>query len=152
VSRSRTLLAGIALVLLGGCATTFVGVTPVAPQVGNPNFPVLADSLQPLLQWARHPDAERYDLIIYEGIKTSSAWEGTKRAVGREAYYREGLMATEHRVEQPLKPDTEYYWSVRLRRGTSVSPWSRYDYTAFFGTGYMKAGNQLFIFKTPKTP
>lgn len=135
------------LALLG--CTTYSGVKPIYPDVGNPNWPTVVDGLQPTFQWEAHPDAESYDFIIYEGIKTQSFFGGTKWAVGREVYYREGLQSTKHQVDQPLKPSTEYYWSVRTRRGSIVSRWSLYDYEIFLGTAYMKVTNQPFIFKTP---
>jgi hypothetical protein len=67
-----------------GC-TTFSGVKPIYPDVGNPNYLSSVDSLQPTFRWEAVPDAESYDFIIYESIKTESFWEGSKRSVGREA-------------------------------------------------------------------
>jgi hypothetical protein len=132
-----------------GC-TTFSGVKPIYPDVGNPNYLSSVDSLQPTFRWEAVPDAESYDFIIYESIKTESFWEGSKRSVGREVYYREELQGTEHRIEEPLRPNSEYYWSVRIRRGPEVSRWSLYHYQLFLGTGYVSATNQPFGFKTPK--
>jgi hypothetical protein len=106
--------------------------------------------LQPTFRWEASSDAESYDFVIYEGIKTESFWEGTKRTVGREVYYRERLQGTEHQVDEPLKPDAEYYWSVRTRRDSRVSRWSLYNYFLFLGLGYVSATNQPFSFKTPK--
>ncbi len=137
-------------VILIGC-TTFKGLKPVYPAVGNPNYPKTVDSLQPTFRWEPSPEPNViYDLIVHEGIKEESFWKGTKRAVGREVYYREGLEAREHRIEEPLKPGTEYYWSLRIRRGQTVSDWSVYNYFLFLGTGYVSMNNHPFIFKTPK--
>jgi len=140
----------VATLVLTGC-TSFHGIKPVYPEVGNPNFPKQADSIQPTFRWepSTEPDSA-YDFIIYEGIKLESFWEGTKRSLGREVYYRQGLKGPQHKIEEPLKPDTEYYWSVRIRHGDKVSKWAIYDYTLFLGTAYMMAGNRPFIFKTPK--
>lgn len=88
-------------------------------------------------------------MIIYEGLVTKSFSE-VKRIVGETVYYCEGLQGTEHQVIQPLKPDTEYYWSVRVRRGAQVSDWSRYNYFVFLGLGYQEGRNLLFRFRTPK--
>lgn len=130
--------------------TSFAGVKPVFPEVGNPNFPTAIDTLRPTFEWQAKPGAGSYDLIVYEGIKEESFWEGTKRAVGREVYYREALLSTRHTIEQDLAPGTEYYWSVRIRRGDEVSDWSVYDYTLFLGTAYMHAGKRFFVFHTPE--
>jgi hypothetical protein len=136
--------------LLLGC-TSFKGIKPIYPKVGNPNSPKAVDSLTPTFKWepSKEPGVT-YDFVIYEGIKEESFWKGTKRAMGRRVYYREGLTETEHTIREPLKPDTEYYWSVRTRNGDKVSEWSLYDYTLFLGTAYMHAGNAPFMFKTPK--
>lgn len=141
-------ISAVLALLLIGC-TTASGVTPVHPEIGNPNRPSVVKSLQPSFEWKALPGAEAYDLIVYECIKTESFWQGTSRTVGREVYYREGLTGTRHRIEQDLKPDMEYYWSVRTRSGGRVSEWSVYDYTVFLGTGMYQATNALFIFKTP---
>ena len=138
----------LALSLLAGC-TSFAGVKPLFPEVGNPNFPAAIDTLRPTFEWQAVAGAQSYDLIVYEGIKEESFWEGTKRAVGREVYYREALPTTRHTIEQDLAPGTEYYWSVRVRKGGEVSEWSVYDYTLFLGTAYMHAGNRFFVFHTP---
>jgi hypothetical protein len=138
------------LLLLIGC-TSFKGLKPIYPEVGNPNFPKAVESLRPTFQWEPYKEPNvAYDFVIYEGIKWQDFVKGTKRAVGREVYYREALKKPKHQIEEPLKPDTEYYWSVRIRRGQTVSSWSLYDYTLFLGTGYYSATSYPFIFKTPK--
>jgi hypothetical protein len=134
---------------LAGC-TSFTGVKPVFPEVGNPNYPSAIDTLRPTFEWQAAPGADSYDLIVYEGIKDESFWEGTKRAVGPEVYYREALPSNRHTIEQDLAPGTEYYWSVRVRKGGKASEWSNYDYTLFLGTAYMHAGNRFFVFHTPE--
>lgn len=134
--------------ILAGC-TSFHGLKPLYPDPGHPSSPKKVESLQPTFRWqASSTQGVTYDLIIYEGIKVSD-WKGTKRSVGREVYYREGLTGTEHRMEEPLKPKSEYYWSIRARNGDKVTAWSLYDYTLFLGTAYVKATNQPFIFQTP---
>ncbi len=148
--KTNFLVLIVVSLVLAGC-TSFHGIKPIYPEVGNPNFPKQVDSLQPTFRWEPSPESDViYDFIIYAGIKVESFVEGTKRSVGREVYYRQGLKEPEHKIEEPLKPDTEYYWSIRARRGEKVSEWAIYDYTLFLGTAYMKAGNRPFIFKTPK--
>jgi hypothetical protein len=136
------------IVMVVGCATSFPSIKPIAPSTGHPLFPTTVDSLRPTFQWEASPDpGATYDLVIHEGI--GSIYEN-KRAVGKEVYYRQGLSAARWTVEEPLKPDTEYYWSVRVRRGTVVSEWARYDFYAFTGLGFGSIQNHLFVFKTPK--
>ena len=148
--KNNLLVLIIVFLILAGC-TSFHGIKPIYPMVGNPNFPKQVDSLQPTFRWEPSPGPDvTYDFVIYEGIKVESFWEGTKRSVGKEVYYRQGLKEPEHKIEEPLKPETEYYWSVRIRRGDTVSEWAIYDYTLFLGTAYMKAVNHPFIFKTPE--
>jgi hypothetical protein len=143
------LVAALALMGLMGCTKPHI-ITPIYPKVGNPDLPTRVDSLQPTLKWQPAEGGDvTYDLVIYESITTSSAWEGKKKALGREVYYRKGLASTEHRLEEPLKPDSEYYWSVRMRKGEAVSKWATYDYDLFLGAAYMWARNKPFMFKTP---
>lgn len=137
------------LVVLFGC-TSFRGIAPIYPEVGNPNYPQLADSLQPTFKWQPVSEPEiTYDFIMYEVLKNESFMEGTKRFVGKKVYYRQGLIKSEHTMEEILKPGSEYYWSVRTRRGDKISEWSIYDYTLFLGTAYVNQANRPFIFKTP---
>jgi len=142
----------ISAFVLVGCATSFKGVKPLYPKVGLPSVPTSVDSLQPTFRWEPAPESDvTYDLIIYEGIVQGSFWkEGVKRAVGREIYYRKGIKEAEHKIEETLNPDAEYYWSVRKRKGQNVSNWSLYDIEVVGPMGYGKASNCPFLFKTPK--
>lgn len=144
--KRSVLFSALCLLVLIGC-TKYRGIKPLHPDVGNPNYITRVDSLTPTFRWEPWSDPNvTYDLIVYEGITEYSFWKGTRRAVGGEVYYREALQETVHEIEEPLKPDTEYHWSLRIRRGHQVSDWSRYDFIAY---GY-RATNYLFIFKTPK--
>jgi len=133
--------------------TTFHGITPISPKVGDPYLFPTVESLQPTLRWQPVSDPESsYDLVIYEGITITPQTGGeVKRAVGERVYYREGLRETAHQIEQPLKPDTEYYWAVRIRRGAQVAEWSHYDYRLFTGMVSVKGTKLPFRFQTPKT-
>lgn len=147
--RPSALILILAFLMLAGC-TTFHGVTPLSPEAGNPNRPQLTDSLQPVFRWEPAPEAGvTYDLIVYDGIKIESFIEGVKRSVGKEIYYRTGLTKAEHQMEEPLKPGSEYYWSVRKRLNDTVTAWTTYDYTLFLVTAYVRITNRLFIFRTP---
>jgi hypothetical protein len=138
------------LILITGC-TSYHIVKPVSPSVGNPNRdPAEVTSLQPTLTWEASPDTSvTYDLIIYEGRKDESFWKGTKRSIVDTAYYQEALTINSHTLQTALKPKTEYYWSVRVRRGNETSEWARYDYTVFLVLSYIKVRDAFFRFRTP---
>lgn len=143
--------AVVAVVIgLAGCATSFPGVKPLYPPAGNPILPPKVDSLQPTLRWeaSKTPDVS-YDVVIYEGIEIVK-WNPEERQVGKMVYYREAIQGTEHKLEEPLKPDALYYWSVRTRKGDRYSGWSRYDYSELGGLAYYSV-NALFSFRTPNT-
>lgn len=147
-----------ALGFLGLTACTFstmtVGITPTYPTEWKvlESIPTV-DRDQPIFSW--EPAAEpgiRYDFIIYEAHAinpSSNEW-----AIGREFYYREGLEQAEHRLEDPLVPGRAYYWSVRTRRGDTVSEWSRF-YLRRSDEGNSTRSESyteefpLFIFKRP---
>lgn len=153
MNRCISLIVLVIFVWLPACVTPYgtSEIRPLYPRVGNPNFPAKTDSLQPTLKWQPQPaPGTSYDLIIYEGVKTTSFWKGTKRSIGRKVYYREGIKSSEHRVEEPLKPEMEYYWSVRERRDGAVSEWAKYNYLLFLGTAYVHGTALPFLFKTPK--
>lgn len=144
MKRNAGVVVLLQLVLLTGC-TSFTGVRPISPKAANPDSPEVVGTLQPTFQWEVYPDAEAYDFIIWNRVKGAAFAEGTDKPV----YYREGLKETKHQIAEPLKPDTEYLWSVRVRRGTTVSNWSLYDYAVELGV-YASASKQPFVFKTPK--
>ncbi len=145
------LVIPVLILIFNGC-TSFSLIKPIYPSVGNPNKdPDKIESLQPTLQWeaSNYADAT-YDLIIFEGSKEESFWEGTKRSIGDTVYYKEDLKETSHKIDKVLKPDTEYYWTIRVRRPGFISAWSTYDYELFLVLSYMRVSNSLFRFKTPE--
>ncbi len=161
----RWVLAG--LLALQACgvfgSTTIHGVTPIYPEVSS-STPTKVDSLQPTFRWEAviEPDV-RYDFIIYERRQISAlggwtpyqaGFQNTFMAIGREAYYREGLEKPEHRVDVPLRPTMRYFWSIRVRRGEDVSEWSRFDARipqgGCFGEESSKEEFPFFMFSTLK--
>lgn len=142
-----------ALSSLTACQTV-QGIKPIYPEVGNPNIPAKVDSLQPTFRWDPPSDVNAsYDLIIYEVLNPGTFWQRASRRPGRMVYYRQAIKDTSHTVEETLKPNTEYYWSIRLRQGDKVSPWSTYDHAMFvpvpFGFIHERGTSLLFLFKTP---
>jgi len=140
----------IVFMSIPGCISYYI-LKPVHPGVGNPNKnPHRVDSLQPTLSWEASPDtAISYDLIIFEGIKDVSFWKGVKRNIGEQVYYREGIPANSHTIEKVLKPNTEYYWSIRIRKGSEVTQWANYDYTLYLVLSYINVRDALFRFWIP---
>ena len=158
-------LWGLAVGLIGltGCffpITQIHGVTPTYPEVCPASLSLCkVDSLTPLFRWtpAYEPDV-RYDFIIYEAHEIGCSFLALlsvecEWAIGREVYYREGLQKPEHTVEISLQPDSEYYWSVRIRYGDNVSSWSRFEYRWVYVTPTLVGQDAwefpFFLFKTP---
>jgi hypothetical protein len=130
--------------------TTFHGVKPLDPAQGNPSWAPEIETLQPTLRWTpADAPATTYDLAIYEGVIEGDFWHGEKRVPGGRVYYREGLPAPEHRLEQQLEEGKHYFWSVRTRNGETVSPWSTYDWKLFLVLGWRFVYNAPFRFRTP---
>jgi hypothetical protein len=133
-----------ALLGIAGCST-HQGLTPIQPAVGHYST-VVVESLSPTFKWQPMPDSEtRYDLAVFERIGSGKP--------GKSIYYREGLQNAEHKLDTSLRPDADYYWSVRSRRGASVGDWSTYDHKLLvpipFGFYYQGQENLYFPFKTP---
>jgi hypothetical protein len=141
----------VSLILLG-CSTSFHEIKPIYPVVADPYRQKGVDSLQPTFRWEPLPELDvTYDLIIYKGIRVKSEWwQGAIWSEEREVYYRQALKEPEHKIEVPLKPDTVYYWTIRARRGETVSEWASYDYVSCGPyVGCIRRNNNHFIFKTP---
>lgn len=111
-------------VIIAGCGKpAVVGLYPETPPVMRKGFTLLTefvevDTLTPIFRWrpltiqADHlteTGAARIENITYE----IRIWRVIGGEGGKLIYQREKLNRTEHRLEQPLDPDTRYYWSVR---------------------------------------
>lgn len=134
---------------LTGCSTYHV-VRPMFPETSNPHKePGQVSSLQPLLSWEPSDEiAVSYDIIIFEVIVDSSTRKVIKRTPGARIYYRENLFGNSHVVQAVLKPDTEYCWSLRIRKGDRISEWASYDYRSFMILD-SKINDSYYRFKTP---
>ena len=130
------------LILLAGCAPPVYGLRPEypRPELEGHGFSgplraafVEVDSVQPTLAWESFPDEDEligeaeellgrvsYDLKIYRAEHDYPA---------KVIYARSGLPWPSHRVETPLEPSAEYFWTVRARFElggvTRVTPWGR---------------------------
>ena len=131
------------------CDKRFQGVTPVAPKVSQSGFPTVG-SLQPEFRWK--PCGKQgisYDIVLYEAAAYAlSGLTQTLYMKGRVVAYEEGLTEAHWQPDSPLRPDTRYFWSVRMRDGDTVSHWSTQSHSTFLLV-YMSWGSgQWFQFKT----
>lgn len=138
----------IVAVLLGisGCAkeAAVLGLRPLDPPVMKSgrrlDSPTVA-SVQPTLRWTALAvvGGSTQDTITpsFEGIEASKigdvsydlrVWRVVEGDPADRVYERFDLKAPFHRLEEPLNPDTQYYWSVRVRfrldGETRLSEWS----------------------------
>jgi hypothetical protein len=141
--KRSVLLSTICSLALIGCSKSYTNLKPISPELAYRGLTEV-DSLTPTFRWEPSPEPDAtYDFIIYEGPEYSP-WTYTLQAPGKEVYYREGLQETVHKIEEPLRPNREHQWSVRVRRGTKVSHWSLWS--------DLRGNNLHFIFQTPEEP
>lgn len=130
------------------CEQGYKGVIPL--KIGNAggHAPKVAD-LQPTLQWrpAKAPGV-RYDVIVYENI-TYMTGARQRHMHGWIIDQAQGLERPSHRLKRALKPGRRYFWSVRLRKGDTISNWSLYSFSSFYGIGYGQARGLYYHFETP---
>lgn len=139
--RARRLLSSttsrilIALLPLAGCMTETSkvrGLQPVHPPAeysirwGRSDVcSYTVDSLRPHLRW------EAYSLLWPGGTQSRAEdvatlrpehvtyelriWEWSHDAPGDLIYARDALVEPSHQLEESLRPDTSYFWSVRAR-------------------------------------
>lgn len=131
------------------CTDRYRGVTPLGPGDQQSGFPLI-DSLTPKFQWkgSSRPDVS-YDLVVYEAATFNI---GTMLkpfyARGRMAAYVEDLKQPSWQADAAFRPDTRYYWSVRMRDGDTVSGWSTVSHSTFLLV-YMSSGHgEWFHFRT----
>lgn len=112
----------VVLLLLAGCALPIPvsGLRPEYPEV-RAGF-VEVDSLQPTLRWESFPRSQdhaedkegllsrirnvSYDLRI---------WRAENDYPVELIYARQALPEPVHKVEAPLEPSTNYFWTIRAR-------------------------------------
>ncbi len=131
------------------CDKRYSGVTPLSPEVTTSSFPKTS-SLSPEFRWqgSSRPDVS-YDLAIFEAATFSISGITPDYRTGRLVTYAEDIRGTSWRPDTPLKPKTKYYWSVRLRDGSTVSRWSSQGHFAFMIVAMSSGSGQWFQFETP---
>jgi hypothetical protein len=80
------------------------------------------DSLSPELCWTCFPrdlDRKQMDPAVLNGISEVAydlkIWEAVRGSRGRVVYEKTGLGEPRHRLEKPLAPDRQYFWTFRAR-------------------------------------
>ncbi|MDH3891751.1 MAG: hypothetical protein OEV49_11765 [candidate division Zixibacteria bacterium] len=122
----------LALICVGCASQTYHLIKPIEPKpkaaAGSPYWPTKVSSLQPQFRWEGNAD-QSYDLIIYEVVMVDGAGPLMDKvpSPGAEVFYEEGIVGTSFVLPNPLRPDTDYLWSVRSRSSTEVSDWATYD-------------------------
>ena len=131
------------------CSKRYKGITPVSPECKTTGFP-LTPSLQPTFRWQRSSrDDVRYDLVLYEAAAYSIGGMMTNAYMrGDQIAYIEDLKEPNWTPSILLKPDTRYFWSVRLRDGDTVSGWSTQSHFTFALVAWSSGSGQWFQFKT----
>jgi hypothetical protein len=131
------------------CSKRFRGVTPISPDVTQSGFPV-ANDLMPVFRWKGCPKSDvSYDLILYEAAAYAVGGAMVPSYMrGRVVAYAQDLKESQWKPEAPLKPDTRYIWSVRLREGQTVSGWSTQSHSTFLLVYASWGHGQWFQFKT----
>jgi hypothetical protein len=130
------------------CTDRYRGITPTAPEVSTLE-PTQIDSLLPRFSWQGSTEPEvTYDLVVFEAARYPRG-STTRYMRGRPVAYVQGLERPEFQLQSPLKPGTRHFWSVRLRRGETVSSWSSYSYFHFFLVAWTRGYGHWFSFVTP---
>ena len=131
------------------CTGQFRGVTPVTPIV-KPNEFRRADSLTPVFSWeAAEGEDVSYDLIVYEAARYGFPGINDQLMKGRMVVYQENIPEARFQLSEPLRADSTYYWSVRLRKSGVVSRWSTYSHFGFYVFYTTSGYGQWFAFSTP---
>jgi hypothetical protein len=133
-----------------GCTDNYRGVTPLQPEVANYGFPVSQTST-PTFRWEPSTDKEvGYDFALYEAATFNLGGATPSYTAGHLVAYEEELKSDSWTSPTPLKSETKYYWSVRLRKGATVSSWSTlsYSYYVILAAGW--GSGQWFAFQTPQ--
>lgn len=132
------------------CDEDYRGVRPVKPEGTVRGFPT-SQNLQPVLEWTPSTNAEvTYDVAIYESYDRVLARTGQFR--GALVHYAQGLNEPRYSTP-PLAANKRYEWTVRARRGDTVSTWSATNYGWFIAAPGLFAGQKGsgrgFGFETP---
>ncbi|MDR3554773.1 MAG: hypothetical protein P4L55_08465 [Syntrophobacteraceae bacterium] len=157
-----------ALVLIGCFAVTAGCVSlpktysseerPISPELGGTvmDFYRVIDTRQPVLRWKDiKSEGQSYDVAVWESRSQApdKSITGTPlkpRQWGKQINYAQGLSRNYFKIGKPLKPETCYHWSVRIRTGKDVSEWATFSQTAVSPIGVGSAYQVPYGFITPR--
>ncbi len=131
---------------------------PIAPKLGASvmNFYLVTDTLQPVLRWKDiRSEGQTYDVALWQSRSEApdKSITGTplkNRDWGKQVSYVQGISQNYYKIDKPLKPNTCYHWSVRVRTGDEVSDWAAFSQSAVSPIGFGRAYHLPFGFITPK--
>ena len=131
------------------CTDRFSGVTPVSPECKKTGFPT-TPGLHPTFSWqASSRDEVTYDLVLYEAASYSIGGAMKDSYMrGHRVAYVEDLDTPHWTPETALRPDTRYFWSVRMRDGETVSGWSTQSHFTFALIAWSSGSGNWFQFRT----
>ena len=132
------------------CNNSKSGIITLSPAISQVGFPTVS-SLKPEFRWKPSERQDiSYDIIIYEAAAYAVSGAASSSYMrGRVVAYKEGLEESYWQPENPLKPKTRYFWSVRLREGDTVSEWSTHGHFIFLVVAMSSGSGQWFQFRTP---
>jgi hypothetical protein len=135
---------------------------PIYPELRDTDKYPLVDSLQPVLKWKDIREEDQiYDMCIWlpssDGTNRtfspdSTMWTQVTKGTtswGTPIYCVENLYVNYHKVWKQLLPDTQYNWSVRLRKGKEAFRWGGFSQTQQILTTTNYRRNIPYGFTTP---
>jgi hypothetical protein len=135
------------------CTRDLQGVAPLRPKLEHGLWGTgftATDSLQPGLAWTPSPvDGTTYDVAIWEAVSYQFNALQARYLPGPLVVYQENLAQAEFVPNAALKPKSKYFWSVRLRRGDTVSNWSQAGHFTFLIVAWTSGSGEWFGFETP---
>ncbi len=156
------------IVLIGYCAATAGCVSlpktystrerPIYPKLGSSvmKFYQVIDTLQPVLRWKNiKKEGQTYDVAVWQAPPKAAdkSIVGTPlkpNKWGKQIYYVQGISGNYFKLSKPLKPNTCYHWSVRIRTGKHVSKWATFNQAAVSLVGVGYAYHLPYGFITPR--
>ncbi|MEJ2141211.1 MAG: hypothetical protein P8Y24_02445 [Gammaproteobacteria bacterium] len=134
------------------CTKRYRGVEPISPEIANHGFPQ-TESLSPVFKWKPSSSSDiTYDFVIYEAASYSVSGMDKQYVEGRLVDYWENVKQPYLTLLSPLKPATRYFWSVRTRKGQTVSGWSSFSFMGFYVFAMTSGVGKPFAFSTPPSP
>ena len=144
------------MLLLSACTPRYVsGLRPIEPDPHSTRV----DSLQPTLRWETFPPSDLQDPrlelardITYE-IRVYHHSDDLART---PVYSRSGILKPEHRLQEPLRPASEYLWTVRasfrLHGELRRTQWSGFSLKPERLAVIPRPAKSFYRLRTPKTP